>query len=77
MDLFYLVIFILYSNFVFNNKIPRTYKNILKNQFIKLIILIILFNLINYNKKIGVLITIIFLITHNNLLNLTIDNNIL
>lgn len=77
MNLFYLVIFILYSNFVFNNKIPRIYKNILKNQFIKLIIFIIIFNLINYNKKIGVLITIIFLITHNNLLNLTIDNNIL
>lgn len=77
MNLFYLVIFILYSNFVLNNKISKIYKNALKNQFIKLIILIILFNLINYDKNTGIMFTIMFLITHNNLLNLTVDNNIL
>ena len=77
MNLFYLVIFIVYSNFVFNNKISRIYKNVLKNQFIKLIVLIVLFNLINYDKNMGTMLTIIFLITHNNLLNLTVDNNIL
>ena len=76
----YLIFFVLsYVYLITNksNKIQKVYKNILKNQFVKLFILIVLFNVITYDKNIGLMCTIIFLFTHNSLLNLTIDNNII
>lgn len=76
----YLIFFVLlYVYLITNksNKIQKVYKNILKNQFVKLLILIILFNVISHNKNVGIMCTIIFLFTHNRLLNLNIDNNII
>jgi len=77
MDIFYILTFLSCSNFIYNNKIPKIYKNILKNQFIKLFVLIFLFNIILHNEKIGILLTIIFLMIHNHLHNVSIDNNII
>ena len=47
-------------------------KNILKNQFIKFIVLIIIFNFLNKKnndmKYIGVLLSILFILLHNSLI---------
>jgi hypothetical protein len=75
-DFLYLLI-IFYLCFISIYKLSKIYRNIFKNQFIKLIFLIFLFNIINYNNNIGLLLTILFLIVHNIILNLTIDNNII
>jgi fumarate reductase subunit C len=68
---------IFYSGIISNKKLPKFFKSCLDNQFIKLILLIILFNLITFDYKLGLLFTIAFLITHNKLSNIMIDNNII
>ena len=54
-------------------------KNILKNQFTKLIVLICIFNLLNKSNNdntiyIGQLLSILFVLLHNQFMYVTIDN---
>jgi hypothetical protein len=68
---------IFYSGIILNKKLPKFFKSCLNNQFIKLFFLIFLFNLIYFDNKLGFLFTIAFLIIHNNLSNIMIDNTII
>jgi hypothetical protein len=79
MHILYLFIFIALSCIIFNNNMMKKQKNILKNQFTKLIVLICIFNFLNKSnndntKYIGQLLSILFILLHNQFMYVTIDN---
>jgi hypothetical protein len=78
MDMLYLFIFVALSCIIFNNNIMKK-KNMLKNQFVKFIILICIFNFLaksknNNIKYVGILLSTLFILLHNTLMYVTIDN---
>jgi hypothetical protein len=79
MENLYLLAFVFFSCIIFKNNIAKKQKNILKNQFIKFIVLICIFNFLNKlnnndTKYIGIFLSILFMLLHNKLMYITIDN---
>ena len=78
MNNLYLLIFFVFSFIIFNNNMMKKQKNIFKNQFVKFIVLICIFMFLNKSnddiKYVGILLSILFIILHNKLMHITVDN---